>query len=355
MIGSWNAASGAYAKKDNWDDDETNTKIMIVQSVTTAGAAVGALFSGSIAFLGRWNCILIANAVLVAGVCCTFVDVFWVLCVGRFIYGVAVGAFSVFCPKYIAETAPIEVKGPAGALTQVCVTFGILIAFTVGLGIGDVDEDDQNSFEIQYYWYILFAIPLFFAAVQVLLLFFVFPYDTPYVLKQRGETEKLNTLMNNIYSTEERAAERTSFIITVNEDDQNDMSYGTLCCDPRYSRATILGCALSVFQQLTGINAIMFYSNLVFKGLTMTNTMITALIGIVNFVATLFGLVFLAFAGRKTLMAIFNIAMSVTLLMLSYYSFEKDSIGMVVCVLLFIAFFEFSSGPIVWLYNAEIM
>lgn len=161
--------------------------------------------------------------------------------------------------------------------------------------------------------------------------------------------------MNNIYSTEERATERTALIICLNEDDQKDMSYGTLCCDPRYSRATILGCALSIFQQLTGINAIMFYSNLVFKGLTMTNTMITALIGIVNFVATLFGLVFLAFAGRKTLMAIFNIAMSVTLLMLSYYAFEKDSIGMVVCVLLFITFFEFSSGPIVWLYNAEIM
>jgi MFS family permease len=143
MIGSWNAASGAYAKKDNWDDDETNTKIMIVQSVTTAGAAIGALFSGNIAFLGRWNCILIANAVLVVGVCFTFVVVFWVLCVGRFIYGISVGGFSVFCPKYIAETAPIEVKGPAGALTQVCVTFGILIAFTVGIGIGDADEDDQ--------------------------------------------------------------------------------------------------------------------------------------------------------------------------------------------------------------------
>ena len=160
--------------------------------------------------------------------------------------------------------------------------------------------------------------------------------------------------MNNIYSTEERAIERTAFINTV-EGEKEDISVGSLCCDPKYSRATLLGCALSVFQQLTGINAIMFYSNLVFKGLTLTNTMITALIGIVNFVATLFGLVFLAFAGRKTLMAIFNIAMSVTLLMLSYYAFEKDSIPMVICVLLFIAFFEFSSGPIVWLYNAEIM
>lgn len=87
----------------------------------------------------------------------------------------------------------------------------------------------------------------------------------------------------------------------------------------------------------------------------MTNTMITALVGIVNFVSTLVGLVLLVFFGRKTLMVIFNVCMSFTLMMLAYFAFHKNSIGMITCVLLFIAFFEFSSGPIVWLYNAEIM
>ena len=82
------------------------------------------------------------------GVCITFVDVFSALCVGKFIYGVAVGAIMVFCPKFISETAPIEVKGPAGGLTQVSLTFGILVAFALGLGIGDVDADAQDSFEI---------------------------------------------------------------------------------------------------------------------------------------------------------------------------------------------------------------
>lgn len=165
MIGSWNAASAAYGKKDGWDDDEMTNKVMIVQALTTAGAAVGALFSGNIAFLGRWNCIMIANIVLCVGVCLTLIDEFSILCTGRFIYGISVGAFSVFCPKYIAETAPIEVKGPAGALSQVCITFGILIAFSVGLGIGDVDDDEVDSFQIQYYWYILFVIPLFIALI----------------------------------------------------------------------------------------------------------------------------------------------------------------------------------------------
>ena len=82
---------------------------------------------------------MLANGLLTLGVAFTLMDDYVLLCIGRFIYGLSVGTFSVFCPKYISETAPIEVKGPAGALTQVCITFGILVAFSVGLGIGDVD------------------------------------------------------------------------------------------------------------------------------------------------------------------------------------------------------------------------
>lgn len=94
---------------------------------------------------------------------------------------------------------------------------------------------------------------------------------------------------------------------------------------------------------------------MIFKGLSMSATTVTALIGVVNFVATLIGLSLLYCFGRKTLMLIFNALMSVTLLLLAYYAFDKNTIGMVVCVLLFIAFFEFSSGPILVLYMAEIM
>jgi MFS family permease len=60
---------------------------------------------------------MLANGLLTLGVTFTLFDDFVYLCIGRFIYGLSVGTFSVFCPKYISETAPIEVKGPAGALT----------------------------------------------------------------------------------------------------------------------------------------------------------------------------------------------------------------------------------------------
>ena len=126
---------------------------------------------------------MIANVFLVIGVILTLISEFWVLCLGRVIYALAIGAFSVYNPKYIAETAPIEIKGPAGAVTQICITFGILVAFVIGLGIGDVDNDDINSFEIQYYWYIVFGIPLIIAFFQILLMLTCFRFDTPEQLK----------------------------------------------------------------------------------------------------------------------------------------------------------------------------
>ena len=188
-----------------------------------------------------------------------------------------------------------------------------------------------------------------------MLLWLVFPYDTPVYEKQQGRTENLNIIMNKIYATPEIAAERIDEIKIISEDDQKDLTYSKLCCDKQYSRATIVGCLLSVFQTLTGINVIMFYSNMVFKGLTMSATTVTALIGIVNFVATIIGFFFLICFGRKTIMLVFNILMALSLFLIAYFSFMNDTYGMVACTLLFIIFFEFSSGPILWLYLAEIL
>jgi len=87
----------------------------------------------------------------------------------------------------------------------------------------------------------------------------------------------------------------------------------------------------------------------------MSTASVTALIGIVNFVATLIGLAFLICAGRRTLMLWFNSAMTLTLFLLATFSFAANTEAIVICVLLFIAFFEFSSGVIIFLYLAEVM
>ena len=94
---------------------------------------------------------------------------------------------------------------------------------------------------------------------------------------------------------------------------------------------------------------------MVFKGLTMSATTVTALVGIVNFVSTIIGFFFLMCFGRKTIMVAGNILMCLSLFLVAFFSFINDTYGMVIFTLLFIVFFEFSAGPILWLYLAEIL
>jgi len=75
---------------------------------------------------------MISNAFVIIGCGLTLLPYYWMLLFGRLIYGMAAGGFSVFCTKFISETAPPEVRGPAGGLTQCGITFGILMPFLVG-------------------------------------------------------------------------------------------------------------------------------------------------------------------------------------------------------------------------------
>lgn len=117
--------------------------------------------------------------------------------------------------------------------------------------MGDIDSKDADSFEVQNYWLVVFAIPLAIALAQVLLLIFVFPYDTPTFLKQRGEEYRLKELMLKIYKEEEVVDERISQIVvddSSKEDGSKELGYKAVCCSPKYRRATLVGCFLSIFQ-----------------------------------------------------------------------------------------------------------
>jgi len=80
-----------------------------------------------------------------------------------------------------------------------------------------------------------------------LLLWCVFPYDTPYMLKQKNKTEDLNKLMNNIYKTEEIAQERID-IIVIDVGENAEKGYNEVCCNPKYSKATAVGICLAIFS-----------------------------------------------------------------------------------------------------------
>lgn len=134
---------------------------------------------------------MIANVFVIVGAGLTLTPYVIPFYIGRGLYGIATGGFSCFCPKFIAEVAPTEVKGPAGALSQICICFGIVVPSTLRMLFNVSTDEPYDLDKSQMVVYVLFAIPIVFGVLQILLMVTVFKYDTPNMLKQKGETVKL--------------------------------------------------------------------------------------------------------------------------------------------------------------------
>lgn len=107
--------------------------VTVINTMAPFGAAFGSFGAGPLSKYGRWNTLVYTNVGVVIGCGLTLIQNVPAICIGRLIWGFTAGAYSVFVPKFINETAPIELKGSFGALTQFYVTFGIMISFILGL------------------------------------------------------------------------------------------------------------------------------------------------------------------------------------------------------------------------------
>lgn len=126
--------------------------------------------------------------------------------------------------------------------------------------------------------------------------------------------------------------------------------------------AFIVGCILALVQQLSGINAVIFYSSNIFtQGRDVgydTSTAArtgTVIVGVVNWAAAMMSIPLLSRFGRKTILIGGQIAMGISLVILAILAIVKFNTGIIIFTLVFVAFFEFSIGPILWLYCAEVM
>lgn len=84
--------------------------------------------AGPVAHIGRWKCLILCNLIaIIGGTFSLIYSQFLLLCFGKFLYGVACGGFSFYCPKYIGECSPKEISGPSGSMFQVTVCLGLFV------------------------------------------------------------------------------------------------------------------------------------------------------------------------------------------------------------------------------------
>lgn len=148
------------------------------------------------------------------------------------------------------------------------------------------------------------------------------------------------------------------------------MTYGQAFCGDQYKRSTFVAIGLAMFQQLTAINVVMFYSSKIFEdddsnkpadkalqadsGDSLPVVWINFWVYGVNFVAVFGAIILLARVGRRPIMIVCNIAEAALLIFLGYFLLQGNKNACFACTLGFLVFFELSSGPVVWLYIAEI-
>ena len=206
-MNSWSNTQDAWQNHFDWDDDRTTIMGDVLQSITIAGAAVGSLSCSKLLFLPKLRLMLLLNLIIVVGVALSIIGTgILALCIGRFIWGLAFGAFSVTCAKMVNEITPAELSGPFGALNQLSLTFGAALPGTFALAYPTnikTTTDRADDFYVNSYFRIIWSVPLLIALIQVVLLLTVFSNESPVYLKEHGQEQELLRVMKKFYTSDE--------------------------------------------------------------------------------------------------------------------------------------------------------
>jgi sugar porter (SP) family MFS transporter len=262
----------------------------------------------------------------------------------RFLGGVGVGASSVVGPMYISEIAPAHSRGRMVALFQFNIVSGILIAFVSNYLLSGVGEDAWR-------WMLgVQAVPSLFFFIMV---FFV-PESPRWLIKQSRKEEAIDVLQK----IGEPEVEKTYNLINQSLKTEEGSSSENLF-SKAYRKPILFAVVLAMFNQLAGINAIMYYAPRIFEmtGLSKDTALLQSVsIGLTNMIFTLLAISVIDKFGRKTLLIIGSFGMIVSLGLVARTFYMQDFGGYSVMIYLigFIAFFAFSQGAVIWVFISEI-
>lgn len=266
----------------------------------------------------------------------------------RLFGGMGIGLASMLAPMYIAEIAPPSRRGALVTYQQIAIVSGISLVYFVNAGIASFGGDVNWLHDIGWrYMLASCAIP---AGLFVLLLLFV--PETPRGLMLKGKPDKANEVLKKLANEAEAKIVLAEIDASLKETAGNLFSYGGL--------VIVVGILLSVFQQLVGINAVLYYGTQMFTNMGFVGNAAfaqTVIIGIVLVVFTLVATVTVDRWGRKPLLILGSIIMAVSMTALGFlFKIYGTSVGTpaVVVVCIYIAGFSLSWGPVVWVMLAEI-
>lgn len=316
------------------------------------GCIIGAMFGGFISDkIGRKKALLITAVLFfVSAVAASFANSLTTFILARLIGGVGIGAASMLSPLYISEIAPAKIRGTLVSIYQLAIVIGINLIYFVNLKIAGYGDESWN---VEYGWRYMLASGVLPAFIFFILMFFV-PESPRWLTKNNRSDEALDILKK--VNGEETGKE-------VLQEIKNALTHETGSIaelfKPGLRIAMIVGIVLALFSQITGINAIIYYAPEIFKsvGFGAESALLqTVILGLVNTAFTFVAIWLVDKLGRKTLLLWGVAGMTISLLAigLCYYLNITQGSWLLIFIMLYIASFACSLGPIPWVIISEI-
>ncbi|MDT3993639.1 sugar porter family MFS transporter, partial [Mammaliicoccus fleurettii] len=320
----------------------------LVVSSMLVGAIFGSGASGPLSDkLGRRKLVFIIAIVFILGaLILSFAQSMVILVIGRFIIGLAVGGSTAIVPVYLSEMAPTDTRGSLSSLNQLMITIGILASYLVNYAFADAEA---------WRWMVgLAVVPSIILMAGV----YFMPESPRWLLEHRSEKAARKVMAITRQQSEiDKEIDEMKEIIHISE------STWTVLKSVWLRPVLLIGCIFALLQQIIGINAIIYYAPTIFSqaGLGDATAILgTVGIGSVNVIVTIFAIMIMDKIDRKKLLITGNIGMVSSLLIMAtlVWTIGLDStVGawiIVACLTMFIIFFAFTWGPILWIVLPEL-
>ncbi len=311
------------------------------------GCVFGVIISGKPAdILGRRITLLIASLLFfISALGSALSDHLYIFIIFRFMGGIAVGTASMLSPMYISEISPAAKRGSLVSLNQLTIVIGILVAFFSNYLLANIGDNN---------WRWMLAV-----MSMPALLFFVtllFIPESPRWLVQKERNEEAFKILERINGTEPARMELKSIEESIAYEAKGSLKE---VFSKEISPLIWIGIVVAVFSQVTGINSIMYYAPMIFAktGIGINNALMqTIAVGTVNLIFTFVAIKYIDKFGRKPLLITGASGMAVSLFVLAvaFYLHKFGGFLILAFVLIYIASFAMSLGPVTWVFVAEI-
>ena len=324
---------------------EHGLTISIALIGTVIGSVLGSRPSDR---FGRKNTLyFVAIAYLLSSLGTALADNWYVFLIFRLLGGLGVGVSSVTAPIYISEVSPADRRGRLVGLFQFNVVLGILISYLSNYLISQLGDAS---------WRLMLGVQAVPSLLFLVLIRFIPESPRWLVLKKQAIEKALEILriINPLNCEQELISIQNSSL-----DSEGNKYKKENIFSGNYSKPIMLAMLFAFFNQVSGINAIIYYAPRIFEmaGLGAHSSLLSTVgIGMINFIFTLLAINIIDKVGRKLLMLIGSVGLigSLLLVAFTFYSGHFNGFAIPLYMMIFIAFFAFSQGAVIWVFISEI-